>query len=63
MSESVSMRWKCDECGGDVALVEHVATDASATESFDCVDCDATGDVHFSTHPDSPRCFGSVVPK
>lgn len=60
-ADPVSLRFECGDCGGDLRLVEHVATDASATESYDCVDCGATGDVLWSHDPDSPKLYGSVV--
>lgn len=55
--------WCCEECGGELELVEHAHTDASATESYECVDCGAEGDVHHSHHRDSPQLYGSVTAK
>lgn len=62
-ADEVSQRWKCGECGGDVKLVEHTSTPASATESFDCVECGESVDVLFAEGPQYPRKYGSVVPK
>lgn len=59
----VSQRWKFSECGGDMKLVEHTSTAASAAESFDCVECGESGDVVFAEGPQYPRKYESVVPK
>jgi hypothetical protein len=55
-------RWECADCGGDLELVEHDATDASATEHYDCCACPATGSVHFGPGPQHPDWRGCVVP-
>jgi hypothetical protein len=55
-------RWECAHCGGDLELVEHDATDASATEHYDCCACPATGSVHFGPGPQHPDWRGCVVP-
>lgn len=62
-SEEISQRWECGDCGGDLRQTDFEATDASATTSYECVDCGAEGDVHRSHDPRSPQCYGCVVPK
>ena len=56
------MRFQCSDCGGDVELVDHSNTDASATETYDCVDCESSGEVYFSEGSNSPKYYGSVEP-
>lgn len=58
-----SDRWKCRDCGEAVVLVGATSTDASGTESFECPECGATGQVHFFEGPDSPAWSGEVVPR
>jgi hypothetical protein len=61
-----SERWACRNCeesDESMVLVGHESTDASATESFECADCGATGQVHFFEGPDSPAWSGEVVPR
>jgi len=58
--ENVSQRWECEDCGGDVELVDVVNSDAHATESYDCVECGESAEVQFFEGPDSPRKYGVV---
>jgi len=59
--QDISQRWQCADCGGDLEVVEIVANDAHATESFECVDCGATGNVQFGPGTDDPTIYGSVT--
>lgn len=59
--KDISQRWQCADCGGDLEFVEVVATDANATESFECVDCGATGNVQFGHGTGNPTIYGSVT--
>jgi DNA-directed RNA polymerase subunit RPC12/RpoP len=54
-------RYVCDECGGDMKLVEAVNSDAHATESYECRDCGATGEAQFGHGPDFPKHYGAVT--
>jgi len=56
------MRYQCSDCGGDVEMVEYTHTDASGTETYDCLNCDSSGEVYFFEGADSPKYYGSVEP-